>query len=52
MEEEKKDPAASSGNPSAQPLQEKIKKKRGRKPKSFYIQQQAEQERAAREQAE
>ena len=31
---------------------EKVKKKRGRKPKSFYIEQQKEQERLAKEQAE
>ena len=36
-------------NSSALSAAEKIKKKRGRKPKSFYLQQQQDQERAARE---
>ncbi len=48
-EEEEKDGAP--GQNQAQPA-EKIKKKRGRKPKSFYLQQQQEQERLAREQAD
>ena len=48
LEEEKKDLTTATPNAPA----EKIKKKRGRKPKSFYIQQQQEQERLAREQAE
>jgi hypothetical protein len=46
--------ATSIGAPgvTTDPSGEKIKKKRGRKPKSFYIEQQKEQERVAREQAD
>ena len=38
--------------PGSTAAPEKIKKKRGRKPKSFYIEQQKEQERLARESAD
>lgn len=54
--DELKDSAVKGGDPGASNTSaangEKVKKKRGRKPKSFYLEQQKEQERVAREQAE